>query len=207
VSTVDGVEDAAGRAAAPQAVVLETKLTRPRVRSEHVPRRDLLSVLRSGSWRLTLVAAPPGFGKTTLLAEWAAVEEGPAVAWLSVDDDDSDPARFFAYMIEALRRVEPELGGRAVAALRGPGADLTQVVLPLFLNDLAGLDHDVVLVIDGYHLITNPEIHGALAYLIERAPAVFRLVLSTRADPPLPLGRLRARGELAELRAGFSRRP
>jgi ATP/maltotriose-dependent transcriptional regulator MalT len=200
VSTVDGVEDATGRVAAPEVVVLETKLTRPRIRSEHVPRRDLLSVLRSGSRRLTLVAAPPGFGKTTLLAEWAG-EEGPAVAWLSVDDDDNDPVRFFAYMIEALRREEPELGGRALAALRAPGADPVEVVLPLLLNDLAGLTGELVLVIDDYHLITNPEIHEALTYLIERSPPTFRLVLATREDPPLGLGRLRARGELSELRA------
>jgi LuxR family maltose regulon positive regulatory protein len=204
VSTVDGVEDAAGRAAAPEAVVLETKLTRPRVRSEHVPRRALLSVLRSGSCRLTLVVAPPGFGKTTLLAEWAGVEEEPhrsAVAWLSVDEHDNDPARFFHYMLEALRREEPELGGRALAALRVPGAALPEVVLPLLLNDQARLDRELVLVIDDYHLITNPEIHEALTYLIERSPPNFRLVLATREDPPLPLGRMRARGELSELRA------
>jgi LuxR family transcriptional regulator, maltose regulon positive regulatory protein len=202
VATVEGVEGASERVAAPEAVVLETKLTRPRVRSEHVPRRDLLAVLRSGSRRLTLVAAPPGFGKTTLLAEWAATEDVPAVAWLSLDDDDNDPARFFAYLVAALRRVEPELGGRAVAALRSPGADLFEVVLPLFLNDVAGLEREIVLVVDDYHLITNPEIHEALAYLIERSPTVFRVVLATREDPPLPLGRLRAGGELGELRAG-----
>jgi LuxR family maltose regulon positive regulatory protein len=204
VSTVDGVEDTTGRDAAPEAVVLETKLTRPRIRSEHVPRRDLLSVLRSASHRLTLVAAPPGFGKTTLLAEWAVAEEPhhPAVAWLSVDDDDNDPVRFFAYMIEALRREEPHLGGRALAALRAPGADPMGVVLPLLLNDLARRERECVLVIDDYHLITKPEIHEALGYLIERSPPSFRLVLATREDPPLPLGRLRAGGELGEFRAG-----
>jgi LuxR family maltose regulon positive regulatory protein len=210
VSTVDGVEDAAEGVAAPEAVLLETKLMRPRIRSEHVLRRDLLSALRSGSRRLTLVAAPPGFGKTTLLAEWAADLEPhrphrphrPAVAWLTVDEDDNDPARFFAYMVEALRREEPDLDGRALAALRGPGADLAQVVLPLLLNDLARLERELVLIVDDYHLITNPDIHAALAYLIERSPPTFRLMLATREDPPLPLGRLRARGELGELRAG-----
>jgi LuxR family maltose regulon positive regulatory protein len=196
VATVEGLEDAI---AASEAVVLETKLTPPRVRSEHVARPELLDVLRSGSHRLTLVAAPPGFGKTTLLAEW--VGEGLEAAWLSLDEDDNDPARFFAYMLAALRRVEPELAGRALAALRSPGGDLFEVVLPLFLNDLAGLDRDLVLVVDDYHLIANPDIHEALAYLIARAPPAFRLVLATRADPPLPLGRLRARGELREIRA------
>jgi LuxR family maltose regulon positive regulatory protein len=199
VATVEGLDDAI---AAPEAVILETKLTRPRVRSEYVPRRDLLGALRSDSRRLTLVAAPPGFGKTTLLAEWAAAEDGPAVAWLSVDEDDNDPVRFFAYMGAALQRVEPGLGGRALAALRSPGADLVDVVVPLFLNDLAGLGSDLVLVVDDYHLITSPQVHEALAYLVERSPAAFRMVLATRADPPLPLGRLRAGGEMAELRAG-----
>jgi ATP/maltotriose-dependent transcriptional regulator MalT len=198
----DLVEDVSERVSAPRTVVLETKLAKPRVRPEHVPRPDLLAVLRSGSRRLTLLAAPPGFGKTTLLAEWAAAADGPAVAWLSVDEDDNDPARFVAYMIEAVRRAEPELGGRALAALRTPGADLVEVVLPLLLNDLAALGREMVLVVDDYHLIANPEIHEALAYLIERAPGCFRLVLATREDPPLPLGTLRARGELGEQRAG-----
>jgi LuxR family transcriptional regulator, maltose regulon positive regulatory protein len=201
VATIESVEEAGERVGVPEAVVLETKLIRPHVRSEHVPRRDLLAVLRSSSCRLTVLAAPPGFGKTTLLGEWAATEDGPAVAWLSLDEDDNDPARFFAYMVAALRRIEPELGRRSLAALRSPGADLVEVVLPLFLNDLVGLDREVVLVVDDYHLIANPEIHEAIAYLIERSPDGFRFVLATREDPPLPLGRLRARGELGELRA------
>jgi LuxR family maltose regulon positive regulatory protein len=166
-----------------------------------VPRHDLLAALRSGPRKLTLIAAPPGFGKTTLLAEWAAAGEGPPVAWLSVDEDDNDPARFFAYAVEALRRVEPGLGGRALAALRTPGADLLEVVLPQLLNDLATLEREVVLVVDDYHLIASAAIHEALAYLIEHAPGSFRLVLATREDPPLSLGRLRACGELGELRA------
>ena len=199
MATVEGLDDAV---AVPEAVVLETKLTRPRVRSEYVARRDLLGVLRSDSPRLTLVAAPPGFGKTTLLAEWAAGEDERAVAWLSVDEDDNDPARFFTYLGAALQRVDPELAGRALAALRSPGVDLVDVVLPLLLNDLAALGRELVLVVDDYHLITRPEVHEALAYLIERSPAAFRLVLATREDPPLPLGRMRARGELGELRAG-----
>jgi LuxR family maltose regulon positive regulatory protein len=188
--------------AAPEAVVLATKLSRPPVRSEHVRRRDLLAALRAGSPRkLTLVAAPPGFGKSTLLAEWAAGEESAAVAWLSLDESDNDPARFFTYVAAALQRVEPGLGSRALAALRDPGADLVETVLPRFLNDLVDLDHDLVLVVEDYHVITNPDVHRALAYLIERSPDALRIVLSTREDPPLPLGRLRARGELAEVRA------
>src|SRR5215472_4261030 len=136
--------------------MLETKLTPPRMRPQQVARRQLLALLRDGgSPRLTLVAAPPGFGKSTLLAEWAAADDG-AVAWLSLDEDDNDPARFFAYVIAALRRVEPDVGGRALAALRSPGSELVEVVLPLLLNDLAALARDLVLVLDDYHLIANP---------------------------------------------------
>jgi LuxR family maltose regulon positive regulatory protein len=203
MATVERPGDATLSVAASDAIVLETKLTRPPMRSEHVGRRDLLAALRAGGARkLTLVAAPPGFGKSTLLAAWAAAEDAPALAWLSLDDNDNDPARFFTYVAAALQRVEPDIGSRALAALRSPGADLVDVVLPQFLNDVAGLDHDLVLVIEDYHLITNPDVHRALAFLIERSPRAFRLVVSTREDPPLPLGRLRAKGELAEVRAG-----
>jgi LuxR family maltose regulon positive regulatory protein len=183
------------------AVLLETKLTPPPVRAEHLARERVLARLRqTDRRRLTLVAAPPGFGKSTLLAEWAA---GPpyAVAWLSLDENDNDPTRFFAYVVAALRHLEPGLGERALAALRMPGASLRDVVLPTFLNDLAGLDRDLTLVIEDYHLVGDPEVHRAVAYLVERAPHSLRVVLSTREDPPLPLGRLRARGELIEIRA------
>src|ERR1051326_9050946 len=184
------------------AVVLETKLTPPRLRSEHVPRRALLKMLRVASTRkLTLVAAPPGFGKSTFLAEWASTQPAAGVAWLSLDENDNDPARLFTYVVAALRRAEPGLGERALAALRSPGAGLMDLVLPLFVNDLAGLDRELVLVMEDYHLISNSDVHGAVAYLLERSPPALRVILSTREDPPLPLGRFRARGELTELRA------
>ena len=201
MTTAENVE-ATERTRAPEAVVLETKLTPPRVRAEHVPRRHLLAAFLDGHpRRLTLVAAPPGFGKSTLLAEWASSPGGPAVAWLSLDENDNDPARFFSYVAAAIGHVEPTLGDRALTALRSPGADLVAVVLPLFLNDLSGLGRDLVLVIEDYHLITNADVHRALAYVIDRSPASLRIVLSTREDPPLALGRLRARGDLLEVRA------
>jgi ATP/maltotriose-dependent transcriptional regulator MalT len=189
------------RVAASEAVVLETKFSRPPVRSEHVRRVDLLAVLRAGGGRkLTLVAAPPGFGKSTLLAEWAAAEDAPDVAWVSLDENDNDPARFFTYVAAAVNRVEPDVGSRALAAVRDPGADLLGVVLPQFLNDVAGVERDLVLVVEDYHVISNPDVHEALAYIIERSSPRLRVILSTREDPPLPLARLRARGELAEIR-------
>jgi ATP/maltotriose-dependent transcriptional regulator MalT len=191
------------RSAATRPVILEAKLARPRARSEHVARPDLRAVLAEGITRpLTLLAAPPGFGKTTLLAEWAEATAEPAVAWLSLDDDDNDPARFFAYVVAALRTVQTGIGGHALAAQATPGAGLVEVVLPLFLNDLAVLEQEIALVLDDYHLITNTEVHEAVAYLLGRLPPSLRLVVATREDPPLPLGRLRARGELAEVRAG-----
>jgi len=156
--------------------------------------------------KLTLVAAPPGFGKSTLLAEWASTQPAAGVAWLSLDENDNDPARLFTYVVAALRRAEPGLGERALAALRSPGAGLMDLVLPLFLNDLAGLNRDLVLVMDDYHLISNSEVHEAVAYLVERSPPAVRVILSTREDPALPLGRIRAGGELAGLRAVPTRR-
>jgi LuxR family maltose regulon positive regulatory protein len=195
-------EGATERNWSPDAVVLETKLTPPRVRTEHVPRRALLAALRAGSARkLTLIAAPPGFGKSTLLAEWAATQPEPGVAWLSLDESDNDPARFFTYLAAAVRHVQPGLGERALTALRSPGAALIDVVLPHFLNELGRLDGQLVLVIEDYHLISSQDVHQAVAYLVERSPAALRIILSTREDPPLPLGRIRARGELAEVRA------
>jgi LuxR family transcriptional regulator, maltose regulon positive regulatory protein len=190
----------ADRSDASGAVVLETKLTPPPIRAEYVPRAELVERLRDSRERaLTVVAAPPGFGKTTLLAAWLA--EADRVGWLSLDEDDNDPGRFFIYMVAALRTVEPELGAQALAAQRTPGAGLVDVVLPILLNELSAQERELTLVFDDYHLITNDEIHEALAYFVERVPSSFRLVLATREDPSLPLGRLRARGQLAELRA------
>jgi LuxR family maltose regulon positive regulatory protein len=193
---VEGVGGANG------GVLLETKLTAPGRRTEHIPRRGLLDLVRAGGPRkLTVVTAPPGFGKTVLLAEWAATSgNGPRVAWLSLDENDNDPVRFFTYLAAAVQRVEATFSSRAVSVLRSPGGGV-DVALPLLVNDLAGLDPGVVLVLEDYHAISSDEIHEPLGYLIERAPPAFSVVVSARADPPLPLARLRARGELAEVRA------
>jgi LuxR family maltose regulon positive regulatory protein len=203
VAKTETDQGAVRRPGASEPVIVETKITCPPIRIEHVSRGDLLERLRLGAKRkLTLLTAPPGFGKTTLLAEWASAEEGHAAAWLSLDDNDNDPARFFASVVAALRTVEPGIGGRALAAHATPGVGLVDVVLPLFLNEVTVLERSLVLVLDDYHLITNTDIHEGLAYLVERLPDSLRVLVATREDPPLPLGRLRARGELAELRAG-----
>jgi LuxR family transcriptional regulator, maltose regulon positive regulatory protein len=182
-------------------VIVATKLARPPARSDHVRRERLLAALRSGAARrLTLVAAPAGFGKTTLLSAWAARDEG--VAWLWLDADDNDPVRFVSYLIEALQTVHPGLGSRARVALRGPGAGLTEVILPLLVNDLAAPGTGpVALVLDDYHVINDRAVHEALSYLLERSPPSLRIVIASREDPPLPLARLRGRDQLCEIRA------
>src|SRR5215213_5909616 len=152
-------------------VILRMKLTRPLLRSDHVARPDLVDRLQAGgNRRLTLLAAPLGFGKTTLLPEWAGAEPGRAVAWLSLDDDENDPARFFAYVIAALQTAIPHVGDRALATLGMPGAGLITVVLSLLINDLDGVDEPTALVLDDYHVITNAGIRDAVCYLVEHLP-------------------------------------
>jgi LuxR family transcriptional regulator, maltose regulon positive regulatory protein len=192
-------------AAAPDsgAVIAATKLHVPAPRRGLVPRAGLLAALTAGARRkLTLVDAPPGFGKTTLVADWnASPEEVRPFAWLSLDRGDNDPVRFWTGVIEALRTVEPKLGGSALATLQATNVSLVEVVLPHLVNDLAAVDRELVLVLDDYHLIREPRIHESLDYLIEHGPESLHLALATRADPPLPLGRYRARGEMTEIRA------
>ena len=184
-------------------MLLATKLHPPPARSEHVTRPRLVEELRAGAAReLVLVVAPAGWGKTTLLAQWLAlgVEDG-ATAWLSVDEGDNDPVRFFSYVIGALRTAESEIGATALAALRAFGASLTEITLPLLVNELAARSEEILLVVDDYHLIENEDVHEAVGFLVEHAPPTLRIALGCRYEPPLPLPRLRARGELREIRA------
>jgi ATP/maltotriose-dependent transcriptional regulator MalT len=185
------------------AIIAATKLHVPVPRRGLVPRDGLIGALTAnGIRKLTLVAAPPGFGKTTLLAEWNASErEERPFAWLSLDRADNDPVRFWGGVIEALRTVEPDVGAAALATLRARNVSLVEVVLPLLVNDLAGLDRGVVLVLDDLHLVGEPRIHESLDFFVAHLPASLHLALATRADPPLPLARYRARGEMTEVRA------
>jgi LuxR family transcriptional regulator, maltose regulon positive regulatory protein len=188
----------------PGPILLRTKLSPPPARAGLVPRARLDGLLDAGAkGRLCLVDAPAGSGKTTLLAQWWRAERGTRrVAWLSLDDGDDDPARFWSYVIEAFRTVEPGLGEGALTLLQGSGmADvLTQLVLPQLLNELDTSESDLVLVLDDYHLVSNAVCHASLGFFVDHLPANVHLVVATRADPPLPLARLRASGELAELR-------
>jgi LuxR family maltose regulon positive regulatory protein len=183
-------------------VLAATKLHIPALRPGHLRRVELVGVLIAhAQGRVVLVAAAPGSGKTSLLSEWHAdARENRPFAWISLDAADNDPVRFWDGVFAALHTTTSGIGGSAQAALHSPGTTVTDQVLPLLINDLAGLAEPVVLVLDDYHLIENQEIHVALELLVERLPGSAQLVLSTRSDPPLPLSRLRARGQLTEIR-------
>ena len=179
--------------------LLETRLHAPRRRRGIVDRPRLRARLDQHEQpALTLVSAPAGFGKTTLVAELFA--DSSVTAWLSLDRSDNAPVLFWTYVVAALRTAEPDVGATAWALLQTPQVELESVVANL-LNDLLAVGHDLVLVLDDYHLIELPEIHQAMSFLVEQLPPQIHLVIATRADPPLPLASLRARGELLEYRA------
>jgi len=182
-----------------QDVLLATKLHVPGPQPGFVPRPRLVQALGEGSTRgRVLVCAPAGFGKTALLAGWVGGGARP-VAWLGLDGGDSDPARFWRYVVAALDRARPGLAGRV-----GPPPPRSyEALVTALINELAadpGPD-EVLLVLDDYHLIDSAPVHESVTFLLENLPPGLRVVISSRADPPLPLARLRARGQLAELRA------
>jgi LuxR family transcriptional regulator, maltose regulon positive regulatory protein len=179
--------------------LLATKLYAPRPRPGFLARPRLLELLNEGTaGALTLVYAPAGFGKTSLLGDWARRGRRP-VAWLSLDAGDSDPARFWRYVAAALDTVRPGVGQRVEALLQGAQAPL-EAVVTMLVNDFVEGSGEVVLVLDDYHLVEALAVHDSLAVLLGRVPPQLRLVLASRADPPLPLARLRASGQLTELR-------
>ena len=176
--------------------LLHTKIAVPPLRPELVARPHLLARLRpSPDRKLTLVSAPAGSGKTTLLTAWAQQRLIP-VAWLSLDSDDNDPARFWAYWMTAFRKLDPSL-----APEPGPQPAATPVLLASLLNRIAARPFPVAMVLDDYHLVENPAIHQDLIYLLEHQPSTLHLIIATRADPPLPLARWRVRNQLCEVRA------
>ena len=183
--------------------LLETKLHVPRWRRSLVARPRLSERLgRGAESALTLVSAPAGFGKTTLLAEWLAVDaaDGRSVAWLSLDQRDNDPALFWTYLVAALNTGAPGGGAGALSLLQPPQPP-NEAGLVALLNDLDAISYDVVLVLDDYHVIDARDVQDAMAFLLEHLPPQIHLVIASRTDPPLPLARLRGRGELAEIRA------
>jgi LuxR family transcriptional regulator, maltose regulon positive regulatory protein len=184
-------------------VVLVTKLRAPTPRRDLVARPALVERLAADlGQKLTLVAAPAGWGKTTLLGAWQQAKRPPRrFAWLSLDPWDNDAVRFWTYVVEALRTVEPRVGAEALALVQARGTNLVETFLPALLNELEALDERLVLVLDDYHVIESAEIHESLAFVLDHLPRPLHLALATRFDPPLPIARLRARGELLEIRA------
>jgi LuxR family maltose regulon positive regulatory protein len=196
-----------------EAPLLQTKLYIPPSRPELVSRPRLIERLNAGLQRkLTLVSAPAGFGKTTLLSEWVA-GCGRPVGWVSLDEGDNDPARFLAYLVVALQTVQADIGEAALAELQSPQPPPTESALTALINEIAALpdppgghegstprDRPYILVLDDYHLITTQPIHDGLTFLLDHLPPNLHLAVATRADPPMPIARLRGRGQLTELR-------
>src|SRR5437763_2902349 len=181
--------------------ILATKLYIPRLRPSVVSRPRLIERLNEGLYRkLTLISAPAGFGKTTLVSEWLAGGPRPT-AWLSLDEGDNDPTRFLMYLVAALQTIAATIGEGVLGALQSPQPPPTVSILTALLNDITTIKDPFVLVLDDYHVIDAKPIDHALTFLLEHLPPQMHLVIATREDPQLPLARLRARGQLTELRA------
>lgn len=183
--------------------LLHTKITLPPQRRALLSRDRLLALLDGGLEQpVILIAAGAGFGKSTLVAQWLHTAAAQArVAWLSLDADDNDPVRFWSYVLGALERAVSGVSAEASELLHGPQAGAMEGMIAALLNRLQHDERPLLLALDDYHLITRPEIHRSLAYAIDHLPAHVHLVISTRADPPLPLSRWRARDQLVEIRA------
>jgi LuxR family maltose regulon positive regulatory protein len=194
--------------------LLETKLHIPPIRPELVSRPRLIEQVNVAlHHKLTLISAPAGFGKTTLVSEWVgnlrldAAKEAQIVngtAWLSLDEGDNDPTRFLAYFVAALQTIKANIGKGALSALESPQPPPTEAILTSLINEIAAIPHRITLILDDYHLIEAQPIHDALTFLLKHLPPPpggIHLVIATREDPHLPLARLRARGQLTELRA------
>ena len=183
--------------------ILATKLFAPPPRPQLVLRPRLIERLNKGlfsSRKLSLISAPAGFGKTTLVSEWISRSEKP-VAWLSLDERDNDPTRFISYLVAALQTIKVEMGDGILLALQSHQPPATESILTILLNEIITFQDDFILVMDDYHVIDSKPVDDALSFLIEHQPPNMRLVIATREDPNLPLARLRARGQLIELRA------
>jgi LuxR family maltose regulon positive regulatory protein len=190
--------EATTAAAAP---VLALKLAVPPPREDELQRERLLAQISDPGVRLCAVVAPAGWGKTRLLAQYAnGARTRTAVAWLTLDAGDDDPHRFWSYFLTSVGDATG-LGGRAREILSAPASDPLAVAVPLLLDDLASRQPPLVVILDDYHVLTSSDIHEGVEFLLSYLPSTVQLIVASRADPPLPLARLRARGELAEVRA------
>ena len=198
--------------------LLKTKLFIPPARPGQVARPQLMQKLEDGlqsGQRLTLVSAPPGFGKTTIITEWIAGYSNPQSAglpapgsgrnvrfcWLALDEGDSDPIHFWRYLLTALQTAEPQLGEAELNALRSSQPPSLKALASSLINDLSAISSPLVLVLDDYHLISAKEVHESLNFFLDHLPPQVHVVIVTRSDPPLQLAHRRGRGELNEIRA------
>ena len=181
--------------------MLQTKLYIPQPRSGLVSRPRLFERLNEGLQRkLTLISAPAGFGKTTLVSNWFE-QIDVSRAWLSLDESDNDPAGFLTYFVAALQTVKPDIGQGTIAVLNAPQPQSPEAVVTTLINDLVTLSNPVAIVLDDYHVIQARSIHNALIYLLDHCPPQLHLIIASRDEPPFPLARLRIGNELNELRA------
>ncbi len=184
-------------------ILPDTKFYVPRQRKSSVPRERLTALLGRGTRaKLTLISAPPGFGKTTLLADWLAASDpnGRVTAWLSLDPTDNESGSFWTAVATAIHRRAPDADA-TISMLEEAEPPPIATVITRLVNELGELGSDVVLVLDDYHAIEAAEIHDQMAFLLEHLPRSAHVVITTRADPPIPLARLRAQGQLVEVRA------
>jgi len=180
--------------------LLTTKLYIPPPRPDLVPRPRLIERLDAGVHRkLTLVSAPAGFGKTTLVAEWIC-DSTRSIAWLSLDEGDNDPAQFLTYLIAALQQIDGSIGGAIRQLLQSPRLPPLQSLVTPLINDITAVNTPLTLVLDDYHHITSDAVHEAVGFLLQHQPPSMHLVISTREDPPLSLPQLRGQGQVAEIK-------
>ena len=180
--------------------LLSTKLGLPQSRPTLVSRPRLIEKLNHGQPRkLILISAPAGFGKTTLAVEWLR-QVDHKTSWLALESSDSDPARFLFYFIAALKVIEPGIGERTQAMLTDPSAMASETVLTNLVNEIAGIPNTFTMALDDYHVIESLQVHQLLVFLVEHQPVQMQLLVITREDPPIPLPRLRARGQVSEIR-------
>lgn len=197
-------------------LLLQTKLFRPALRSSLINRSALISRLNNGLYEtpqgfvagMTLISAPAGFGKTTLVTAWLAQliatnsrYTADQIAWLSIDESDNDTVRFLTYLIAALQKIAPQIGETAIQLLQSPQAPSAEAILTILINEISRHDRPLILVLDDYHVITTMAVHKTVVFILKHLPPLLHLTLTTRSDPPLPLSRMRAHNQLTEIRA------
>ncbi|MBK8021925.1 MAG: hypothetical protein IPK19_11005 [Chloroflexi bacterium] len=182
-------------------LLLNTKLSVPPFRPSHVQRIELVQKLdRIRKYKLALIVASAGYGKTALVSEWIAQSQ-LKVAWFSIDVGDNDPVRFWDYVIAAIQTTYADVGEQARILLHEPQPLPIETILSTLINEFSALPELLTLVLDDYHVIEASDIHEGLAFLVEQMPSQLRLIMITRTDPPLPLSRMRVRSQLLELRS------